>query len=59
MLARAAAGSAPGGASGSSGGGSAGAGAAAGGDSEQTVTDVMRRVREEQEQLGRLIDHPF
>jgi hypothetical protein len=30
-----------------------------GGDSDLVYADVMRRVREEQEQLGQLINHPF
>jgi hypothetical protein len=41
------------GASGGSGGSSGG------GNSDQVYADVMRRVREEQEQLGQLINHPF
>jgi hypothetical protein len=47
---------------GASGGGASGGGASggsAGGDSDLIYTEVMRRVREEQEQLGQLIDHPF
>jgi hypothetical protein len=54
-----AAGSAPGGQS--SGGGQAGGGGGGGGggDGDQVFSEVMRRVREEQEQLGQLINHPF
>jgi hypothetical protein len=59
-LARAA-GDAP--AAGSGGGGAAGAGGGGGGggggDGDQVFSEVMRRVREEQEQLGQLISHPF
>ena len=47
---------------GSGGGGSAGGGGGGGGgggDSDQIYAEVMRRVREEQEQLGQLINHPF
>lgn len=46
----------------SDGGGSSGGGGGGGGDghdSDLIYTEVMRRVREEQEQLGQLIDHPF
>ena len=38
------------------GGGGAGGG---GGDGDQVFAEVLRRVREEQEQLGQLISHPF
>jgi hypothetical protein len=43
-------------------GGSAGAGAGGGdtgGDSDAAYRDLLRRVRDEQEQLGQLIPHPF
>jgi hypothetical protein len=37
-----------------------GGGASAGGHSSDLIyTEMLRRVREEQEQLGRLINHPF
>jgi hypothetical protein len=45
--------------SGGGGGASGGGGGGGGGDSDLIYTEVMRRVREEQEQLGQLIDHPF
>jgi hypothetical protein len=46
---------------GGSGGGAAGGGGGdgGGGDGDQIFSEVMRRVREEQEQLGQLITHPF
>jgi hypothetical protein len=34
-------------------------GAASGGDADAIYDEVLRRVRQEQEQLGQLIDHPF
>jgi hypothetical protein len=38
----------------------AGGGASAGGHSSDLIyTEMLRRVREEQEQLGQLINHPF
>jgi hypothetical protein len=37
----------------------AGTGGGGGGDGDQIYSEVMRRVREEQEQLGQLISHPF
>jgi hypothetical protein len=40
-----------------SGGGSGGDGG--GHDSDLIYTEMLRRVREEQEQLGQLINHPF
>jgi hypothetical protein len=43
-----------GGASGASGGGGG-----EGGDTDGVYRDVLMRVREEQEQLGQLIWHPF
>ncbi len=44
---------------GGGGGGSGGGGGGGGQDSDLIYTEVMRRVRHEQEQLGQLIDHPF
>ena len=44
---------------GGGGGGSGGGGGGGGQDSDLIYTEVMRRVRQEQEQLGQLIDHPF
>jgi hypothetical protein len=41
------------------GSGTGGGGGEGGGDGEQVFSEVMRRVREEQEQLGQLINHPF
>ncbi|HEY2318994.1 MAG TPA: hypothetical protein VGH67_11900 [Solirubrobacteraceae bacterium] len=53
-----AAGASAAGASGAgSGGGSGGDGG--GHDSDLIYTEMLRRVREEQEQLGQLINHPF
>ena len=48
-------------------GGAAGGGAASGGggggggghNSDENYAELLRRVREEQEQLGQLINHPF
>jgi hypothetical protein len=40
-------------------GGGGGGGGGEGGDGDQVFSEVMRRVRAEQEQLGQLIDHPF
>jgi hypothetical protein len=34
-------------------------GGGAGGDSDAIYDEVLRRLRQEQEQLGRLINHPF
>ncbi|HEY1520239.1 MAG TPA: hypothetical protein VGF91_27695 [Solirubrobacteraceae bacterium] len=36
-----------------------GGGGSAGGDSGAVYDEVLRRVRQEQEQLGQLIPHPF
>jgi hypothetical protein len=62
-LARALPESAGSGAGASSGGGagaSAGGGGGGGGhNSDLIYTEMLRRVREEQEQLGQLINHPF
>jgi hypothetical protein len=44
---------------GGGGGGGDGGGGGGGGDGDQVFSEVMRRVREEQEQLGKLISHPF
>jgi hypothetical protein len=41
------------------GGSSSGGSDNSGGDSDQIYIEVMRRVREEQEQIGQVIDHPF
>jgi hypothetical protein len=47
-----------GGATGASGGGGGG-GVGGGHNSDLIYTEMLRRVREEQEQLGQLINHPF
>lgn len=41
------------------GGGGSGGGGGGGQDSDLIYVEVLRRVRQEQEQLGQLIDHPF
>jgi hypothetical protein len=41
------------------GGSAGGGGGGGGGDGDQVYSEVMRRIREEQEQLGQLINHPF
>ena len=48
-------------AGGAGGGGSGGGGGGGGGghNSDLIYTEMLRRVREEQEQLGQLINHPF
>ncbi|HEX3689597.1 MAG TPA: hypothetical protein VHV28_07870, partial [Solirubrobacteraceae bacterium] len=48
-----------GGAGPSSGGGGGGGGSAGGHSSDLIYGEMLRRVREEQEQLGQLINHPF
>jgi hypothetical protein len=45
-------------AAGTAGSGGVGSGGG-GGASDAAYDDVLRRVRQEQEQLGQLIDHPF
>jgi hypothetical protein len=46
--------------SGASGGSGGGGGGGGGGHSSDLIyTEMLRRVREEQEQLGQLINHPF
>lgn len=46
-------------ASSSGSGSSRGGSDSSGGDSDQIYIEVMRRVREEQEQIGQVVDHPF
>jgi hypothetical protein len=58
-LARAPADGSSGGGGGGGGGGGDGGGGGGGGDGDQIMSEVMRRVREEQEQIGQLINHPF
>ena len=40
-------------------GGSTGGGGGEGSDSDAIYADVLQRLREEKEQLGQMIDHPF
>jgi hypothetical protein len=48
-----------GGSAGDGGGGAGGGGGDTGGDSDAAYAELLQRVREEQEQLGQLIPHPF
>ena len=48
-----------GGGSGGGGSGGGGGGGDSGGDSDGAYRDVLQHIREEQEQLGQLIQHPF